>query len=146
MDEVDTQKENIKEYALIINPSLEDNDLLDFVIDSVVERALIFMNRLQLDDEDVTDYYSDSEDVPPILPAELERTLAQVVVGAYRNVTASATAGREVTSLSDNGQSISYSERMSSYLAGDETDIFSSSLDMLKKYRLPTIIENKSIF
>lgn len=137
---MDAQKVNIKEYALIINPLLVDDDLLDFVIDSVVERALIFMNRLQLDDEDVTDFYSDEEDVPAILPSELERTLAQVVVGAYRTALGSNTNGKEVTSMSDNGQSVSYGEKMMSLLNGDEAEIFSNSIEMLKKYRIPSVI------
>lgn len=137
---MDAQKVNIKEYALIINPLLTDDDLLDFVIDSVVERALIFMNRLQLDDEDITDFYSDENDVPAILPSELERTLAQVVVGAYRTALGSNTNGKEVASMSDNGQSVSYGEKMMSLLNGDEAEIFSNSIEMLKKYRIPSVI------
>lgn len=137
---MDAQKANIKAYALIINPLLTDDDLLDFVIDSVVERALIYMNRLQLDDDDITDFYSDEEDAPAILPSELERTLAQVVVGAYRTAQGSNTNAKEVTSISDNGQSVSYGEKMMSLLNGDEAEIFSNSIEMLKKYRIPSVI------
>lgn len=141
MEELESQKGNIKEYVQIINPAIEDNDFLDYVIDSVVERSLIYMNRLQLDDDDVSDFYSDSDDVPPVLPAELERTLAEVVVGAYRNMQALPTAGKEVTSLSDNGQTVNYSDSVSSFLNRSDSEIFSSAISLLNQYRLPTIVE-----
>lgn len=136
------QKANIKEYAILINSSLEDNeDLLDYVIDSVVDRALIYMNRLQLQAEADSGWYTDEEDIPPILPVELERVLAETVTGAYRTIEASPTADKDISSISDNGQSISYSERMASFLSGSDNEIFSSTLSLLSKYRLPTILE-----
>lgn len=138
---MEEQIETIKEYALILNPNITNDELLDFVANSVVDRALIYMNRKQLDDEDVTDFY-DEGDAPSELPTELERVLAEVVVGAYRNVTELDSKDRAVSSISDNGQSITYGEKMSSYLNSDESDIFSNSVKLLNKYRLPTIVEN----
>ena len=38
----------IKEYVLIIKSDLEDNDFLDFIVNDVVDKALVYMNRDQL--------------------------------------------------------------------------------------------------
>lgn len=139
-DPLASQKANIKNYVLVINPDIVDDDVLDYVIDSVVERALIFMNRLQLDNEDVTDFYTDTETVPAVLPAELERTLAETVTGALRTINANPTAGVAATQVQDNGQSVTFSDKIGNYFHGNDADIFSSSLGILSKYRLPKII------
>ncbi len=140
MEELATQKTTIKSYVAILDSTIETGDLLDFVVDSVVERALIFMNRLQLDDEDVTDFYYTEADAPAILPAELERVLAQTVVSVYRNSELAGTNTKEVTSITDNGQSVHYSDKMADFLNGSDSEVFSNSLKMLERYRLPTIV------
>lgn len=140
MEELATQKETIKGYVAILDSTIEEGDLLDFVVDSVVDRALIFMNRLQLDDEDVTDFYYTEEDAPAILPEELERVLAQVVVSAYRNATVAGSNTKEITSISDNGQTVHYSDKMADFLNSSDSEVFSNSLKTLERYRLPTIV------
>lgn len=140
MEELATQKETIKGYVAILDSTIEEGDLLDFVVDSVIDRALIFMNRLQLDDEDVTDFYYTEADAPAILPAELERVLAQVVVSAYRNSALVGTNTKEITSISDNGQTVHYSDKMADFLNSSDSEVFSNSLKTLERYRLPTIV------
>jgi hypothetical protein len=140
MEELATQKTTIKSYVAILDSTIEEGDLLDFVVDSVIDRALIFMNRLQLNDEDVTDFYYTEADAPAILPAELERVLAQVVVSAYRNSTVAGSNTKEITSISDNGQTVHYSDKMADFLNSSDSEVFSNSLKMLEKYRLPTIV------
>lgn len=146
MEELATQKEAIKDYVLLLDSTIEDNDLLDFVIDSVVERALIYMNRLQLDGEEDSSYYWNVDDVPELLPVALERVLAGTVVGAYRNTSIIGSNTKEIASISDNGQTVHYSDKMADYLNGGDADIFSSTLQMLQRYRLPTIIADTSRF
>lgn len=140
MEELATQKETIKGYVAILDSTIEEGDLLDFVVDSVIDRALIFMNRLQLDDEDVTDFYYTEADAPAILPEELERVLAQVVVSAYRNSAVAGSNTKEITSISDNGQTVHYSDKMADFLNSSDSEVFSNSLKTLERYRLPTIV------
>ena len=45
MDEV---VERIKGYALVIDPGMPDNEVLDQIVMEVVDRVLIYTNRYQL--------------------------------------------------------------------------------------------------
>lgn len=144
MDEV---KQRVKSYVLTINPSLEDEGesggetLLDFVIDSVIDRVLIYTNRSQLVLE--SDDYSEATHLP--IPKELERVIAQSVLGAYRNINNVNTAETgAIKSISDHGQSITYSEQVSNFLTtADDAEIFSGSKVLLDKFVIATIRENK---
>lgn len=158
---MDTVRDRIEDYAIILNSALEDidSDLLDFIVADVVDRALVYMNRAQLvasyerfiaDNGGiyyVGDYYVDVTGTKqPILPipTELERPLASVVCGVYKTVSdiATATTG-PVTSISDNGQSVSFGEGVASYLSSkSDSEIFSSVRGLLDKFRIPTIIGN----
>lgn len=144
---MDETKARIKQFVLGIAPSLDDSEgesggeesgafsLLDFTIDSVIDRTLIYTNRLQLVLED--DDYTDVPERQLPIPRALERVLAQVVVGAYNN-TVNATTDKEnaVKSISDNGQTVSYSEALANYLnSASESEIFSGSIALLNKFR-----------
>lgn len=127
----------IKSYVLIIDGSIPDDSFLDFVVRDVVDRALIFMNRVQL----IEDYEADNSKEAPI-PRQLERTLAGVVVGAYKTIKARNVGEMAISSVSDNGQSISYKNEVASFLnTSSEAEIFAGSLELLKQYRLPTVIK-----
>lgn len=141
----------IKAYTLVINPDLEDNDFLDFVVNDIIDRALVYMNRDQLVDqyiEDLTDYPDLTDDFwkgysYPI-PPRVERSLASVVVGAYKTVSErnSNTTGA-ISSVSDNGQSVSYRNEVANYLSSsDDAEVFSGTLRLLRRYVLPTIIRD----
>jgi len=143
--------EKIKEYVLIIDPTLEgENDLLDYVIADVVDRALIYTNRQQLVEqyeEDLTDYDADDDfwsgyHYP--IPKEIERALASVVVQSYKTIGAKKDAtGNTIKSISDNGQSITYGDQVASYLASSgDSEIFSGTSVLLDKFRIPNVVEN----
>lgn len=146
----------IKDYLLIINPELIDDEFLDFVIKEVVDRALLYMNRQQLvagyerfleGKYYPGDYYVDvtGTDQPILpIPTELERGLARVVSLSYKtvldNVKNDTTA---IKSIQDNGQSVTYGDSVVNYLSSKEdADIFSSIKVLLDKFRIPTIVEN----
>lgn len=145
----------IKGFAILIYPTLSTEDeFLDFVIADVVDRALVYMNR-----KDYVEAYEtalselgegetlDSDVVVPI-PQPLERVLAKVVVQSYRTVQEQLSADTtSVNSMSDNGQSVTFSDQMTSFLSSsNETSLFSDSISLLKSYRLAKVIENKSVF
>lgn len=154
MDEVIAR---IKDYAIQLNSTLGETaneELLDFVVNDVVERAMIFMNR----DKKVVQYEEDLETYPmddtdndaywscysyPI-PPKLERTLAGIVLGSFRTIKArnQATMGK-VTSVSDHGQEVRFSDKQDSFLnSNDDSDIFSGSETLLRRYLLPKTLDN----
>lgn len=146
MDEVKTR---IKEYVLLIDSTLEEDALIDFVVDDVIDRALLYMNRQQLVDQYEEDFelYEDDDDFwikyPYPIPPQLERSLASVVVQSLRTIKSKRDGNKEVQTISDNGQSITYREQMASFLATSaDSEIFSGTTRLMDKFRLANIVEN----
>lgn len=158
---MDTIVAGIKEKVLALYPAiltvLGINDAqLEALIENVVDRALVFMNREQL----MYRYEQDLEDWPvdqsvndeiwatykyyPI-PPRLYNTLAKVVFESGRTFNEQSTSdGKEIKSLSDGQQSVTYSSELVSFFgSSDDAKVFSGSLDLLKKYILPTIVSNE---
>lgn len=123
MDEIIAK---IKEYLLIINPNVEDDDLLDFVIGEVIDRVQLYLN-------------SDT------IPTRLERILANIVNTGLAKANASISNNGEVdqviTSISDNGQSISYANEVRKYFttASDE-ELFTGFTALLSRYRRVKVV------
>ena len=121
----------IKEYLHIINPSIDTTtDLVDFVIGEVLDRVQLYLN-------------SDT------IPTRLERILADIVNTGYAKANASKSNNGEVdqviTSISDNGQSISYANEVKQYFttASDE-ELFSGFTALLSRYRRIKVVYPKS--
>ena len=125
MDEIIAK---IKEYLHIINPSITilGNDLLDFVIGEVLDRVQLYLN-------------SDT------IPSKIERILADIVNTGYTKAIASKSNNGEVdqviTSISDNGQSISYANEVRKYFAtATDDEIFSGFTSLLSRYRRVKVV------
>ena len=136
--------EEIKDYALVIDSTLTDDDFLEFVVASVVDRFLIYTNRQQLVaqyEEDLADYEADDdiwEDYSFPVPEVVKRVLASVVTGVYKNF--QNTEDFSVSSVSDNGQSVSFNTELTNYLASQtDAKVFSGVTELLNKFRLPTV-------
>ncbi|MBP5427001.1 MAG: hypothetical protein J6Y29_03815 [Clostridiales bacterium] len=121
----------IKEYLHIINPSItiEGNDLLDFVIGEVIDRVQLYLN-------------SDT------IPTRLERILANIVNTGFTKASTSKDNNGEVdqviTSISDNGQSISYSNEVKQYFAtATDDELFSGFAGLLSRYRRIKVVYPK---
>lgn len=156
MDEVTTR---IKGFVLTLYPSiLVDLSITDeyllFLVGDVIDRALMFMNRDQLvyqyeldlvnmpqNDANYAEFWAEYE--YPI-PPRLEKTLAKVVVGVAKTVKDNNTADMgAVKSVSDNGQSVTFADTMTSFLSSSsESEVFSGSLELMKSNRLPTVVKN----
>jgi hypothetical protein len=139
----------IKAYALVINASLQGALDLDFVVNLVVDRALVYMNRAQLkaDYEEDLAIYDESDDIwddyPYPIPLEIERVLAMAVVSAYRTVVEQTSGTNAVRSMEDNGQRVEYQDKLMHYFnSGDDAEIFSGMTKMLDRYRLATVIKD----
>lgn len=133
MDEV---IERIKEYVLVLEPEIEQDELLDFVVQEVVDRVLVYTNRGQL----IADFEEDDELYAHPVPNTLERPIARIVKQVFK--TNSADGGREVTSIKDGQQSITFGDRVEHYLSSSmDAELFVSIKPMLDKFRIPTIVE-----
>ena len=114
-----SQETRIKEYAKLLNNKIEDGDLLDFVTLEVKDRVLVYLN-----DE--------------ILDTKLERIVARIVSGIFTESLESKDGELEhnISSVSDNGQTISYSDKVKSYLVStDDSELFSGFSKLLAPYR-----------
>ncbi len=120
----------IRKNLKIINHNVdridtENPELIDFTIEEVIDRVLLYLNR---------------ED----MPLKLERILAKIVnTGLKRSLKDISVSeddysgiDRAVNSISDNGQSISYTNAVTNYFtsASDE-ELFSGFASLLKCYR-----------
>jgi len=149
----------IKEIALRMKPALVQDDMLDVIVESVVNRAVIFMNRKQLKKSYEAAVTADAahepiydwkgclvtlDEIPSPIPEELWYVLGSTVIQAYK--TAGALNDAETGFLqyiSDNGQEQRYADKVMSFLtSSNDTDIFAGSTELLRQYILPTVIEN----
>lgn len=144
---MDDIKERILEYVLTIDPTLDDDELDDLVaytLDEVVDRVLAYTNRYQLVDQyelDLEDETLDEDDYVLPIPVELERVIARTVVNAYKSYEAAGTNEQGVSSMTDNGQSVTY-KGVLSYMSQPDDEVFKGSIALLNKFRLPSVIEN----
>ena len=114
-----SQETRIKEYAKLLNDKIVDGDLLDFVTLEVIDRVLVYLN----DDE---------------LDTKLERIVARIVSGIFAESSSNSSGDLEhnISSVSDNGQTISYSDKVKSYLVStDDSELFSGFSKLLAPYR-----------
>ena len=125
----------IKEYLKIVNPKVDEIEqsnkgLIDFVIGEVLDRVTLYLNS-------------------ETIPAKLERILANIVnTGLTRCLKTidmtkegAADADRAISSISDNGQSVSYANEVAKYFttASDE-ELFTGFAALLSRYRRVTVV------
>ena len=113
------QETRIKNYAKLLNNRFEDGELLDFVTLEVLDRVLVYLNDSTLDQK-------------------LERIVARIVSGVFAESQESSDGelSHNISSISDNGQTISYSEKVKSYLVStDDEELFSGFSKLLAPYR-----------
>lgn len=126
---------NIKKYLKIINANIDEVDqtntgLLDFVIGETLDRVQLYLNC-------------------ETIPAKLERILANIVnTGLARclktlertknNV---ADVDRAISSVSDNGQSVSYANEVTRYFTtASDDELFTGFTALLSRYRRVKVV------
>ena len=124
----DEQKTKIIGYVKALNDTASQEDyqsLLGLVVDEVADRVLLYLNR---------------ED----LPENIERVVARIVSGIFNqtaNAKTSSTADSAISSISDNGQSISYSNEIKNYLStADDNELFAGFSKLLARYRRINVV------
>lgn len=132
MDE--TQIKRIREYLKLINNDIDTIDkenvgLIDFCIAEVGDRVSLYLNS-------------------ETIPEKLERILSKIVnVGIKKSLDelkSGTTANNTIASLSDNGQSISFSNQVKKYfsMASDE-ELFTGFTSLLSRYRRVKVVYPK---
>lgn len=129
---------NIKKYLKIINKNTEkieqeNEGLLDFTIGEVLDRVQLYLNS-------------------ETIPTKLERILANIVNTGLKKClkeieisTEDNTAvDRVVTSISDNGQSISYANEVTKYFTTvSDEELFTGFTGLLSRYRRVKVVYPK---
>lgn len=114
------QNQRIAEYARKLNQTIDEEELFEAVVELAVDRILIYLNA-------------------PTLDEKLERIVGQIVAQSYNQASASlhsSGADRAISSVSDNGQSISYANEAQNYMVtADDQALFGGFAALLARYR-----------
>ena len=122
------QLDRIKGYVKVIDNAASDasaNALLEYCINEVYDRVLLYLNDTTLDEA-------------------LERVVARIVSGIFNQTTNSKTSTESdlaISSVSDNGQSVSFSNEVKNYLATTEdNELFAGFSKLLARYRRINVV------
>ena len=122
------QLDRIKGYVKVIDDVASDasaNALLEYCINEVYDRVLLYLNDTTLDEA-------------------LERVVARIVSGIFNQTTNSKTStesDQAISSVSDNGQSVSFSNEVKNYLATTEdNELFAGFSKLLARYRRINVV------
>ena len=132
MDEFNAK---VKAYLNIVNKKLDEIEqnnegLIDFVIGEVTDRIMLFLNR-------------------DTLPANIERIVANIVNTGLtrclntieRTKEGTADVDRAISSVSDNGQSISYANEVTRYFTtASDDELFTGFTALLSRYRRVKVV------
>ena len=132
MDKINAK---IKEYLKLLIYNYDEIDqnnvgLLDFVIGEVIDRVLLYLNS-------------------NTIPSQLERILANIVntglTRCLKNIEktkeGTADVDRAISSVSDNGQSISYANEVTRYFSTVKDDeLFTGFTELLSRYRRVKVV------
>ena len=116
----DEQKTTVKAYVTGLNNNIEDDSLLDLVVQIVSDRVLLYLNETEIANSMLT-------------------TLAQVIVSVYKRTeaeSASMEADKAISTVSDNGQSVSYVLTPTQYMSSkSDQELFTGFERLLSRYR-----------
>lgn len=129
---------SIKKYLNIINKNIDDIEkenkgLVDFAINEILDRVQLYLN-------------SDN------IPTRLERILANIVNNGLKKCLKEIEISQEddsavdqvVTSISDNGQSISYANEVTRYfITSSDEELFTGFSMLLNRYRRIKVVYPK---
>lgn len=138
MDDNKETVNNIKKYLSVINKQVEtiekDNTgLIDFVINEVIDRVELYLNS-------------------ETIPTKIERVLSSIVNNGLKKCLKdieiskedSTTVDQVITSISDNGQSISYANEVTKYFTtNSDEELFTGFTGLLSRYRRIKVVYPK---
>ena len=121
------QRARIKNYTKAINKTVasEDEALLDTVLSEVADRVMLYLNDTKID-------------------SKLEHVIARIASGVFNQSHTESTSGAPtmaISSVSDNGQSVSYSSEVQRYLtSATDQELFTGFEQLLKRYRRINVV------
>lgn len=121
------QRARIKNYIKAINKTVvsEDEALLDAVLGEVAYRVMLYLNDTKID-------------------SKLEHVIARIASGVFNQSRTESTSGAPtmaISSVSDNGQSVSYSSEVQRYLtSATDQELFTGFEQLLKRYRRINVV------
>lgn len=121
------QRARIKNYIKAINKTVvsEDEALLDAVLGEVADRVMLYLNDTKID-------------------SKLEHVIARIASGVFnqsRTESAGGAPTMAISSVSDNGQSVSYSSEVQRYLtSATDQELFTGFEQLLKRYRRINVV------
>jgi hypothetical protein len=124
--------ERIEEYIGILSTKTYSEDLLEFAIGEVIDRVQLYLN-------------SDS------LPEICERIVAKIVLNNLNEITknieaesSNEDAEQVISSISDNGQSITFSNEVKKYYVNaTDDDVLRGFTALLNRYRRIKVVYPK---
>lgn len=129
---------NIKKYLKIINKNIDeiekDNEgIVNFAIEEILDRVQLYLNS-------------------ETIPTKIERILANIVNNGLKRCLKEIEMSQEnntavdqvVTSISDNGQSISYANEVTNYfITASDEELFTGFSSLLSRYRRVKVVYPK---
>lgn len=121
----DEQKKRVKGFVTTLNSNITAGELLDFVVDTVSDRVLLYLNETAI-------------------AVNLERVIAQVIVANYQTI--QDPQEQTISSVSDNGQSVSYHQTpVSHYASKSDKELFGGFEKLLAPYRRVHVIRSTGL-
>lgn len=126
----DEQRIQIEDYAKKLNSTIadDDSDLLDFVVSEVADRVMLYLNDDHIDEQ-------------------LNRVIARIVSGIFNQTKSSQSSSSPdlaISSVSDNGQSVSYANEVANYLStATDNELFTGFETLLNRYRRINVVSRE---
>lgn len=127
------QYATIVEYAQTLNSNIpsgsDDTELLEFIVNDVVDRVLIYLNM-------------------DILSDNLLRIVARLVVTAYNKADATYEATEQaqgVSEVSDNGQTVKFTAVKAYFASTGDDELMDGFSTLLKSYRRVGVVGESRI-
>lgn len=126
----DEQRALIEDYTKKLNSTIaeDDGDLLDFVVSEVADRVMLYLNDDHIDEQ-------------------LNRVIARIVSGIFNQTKASQSSSSPdlaISSVSDNGQSVSYANEVANYLSTTtDNELFTGFEALLNRYRRIDVVSRE---
>lgn len=118
------QKSRIRGYVKTLNSKIENDELLDFAIEDCVGRVKLYL-------------FEDK------LAENLERIVASIVAMNYSRLADFSINGseeRQISSISDNGQSVSYSNEKRTLATVKDDELFIGFEAVLRSHRRINVV------
>ena len=117
---MENQVDRIKQYVSVLNSNIEQDEVFDFNVREIIDRILNYTNRKEL-------------------PVELERIIAKAIINIYKKIeneqNNNGEEEKEISSISDNGQSISFSDKVKTYMINSsDDDLFFGFLTQINRF------------